>query len=200
MNQAGQLKDEIIRTEIIGAARQLFQRFGLLKTTMEDIARAAGKGKSSLYYYYESKDEIFHVVINEDMADVFEQVKAAVEKASSAEEKLKAFTTSRLKAINQKAALYGIVFGEISENPQLIKKLKKTYEARELELLKSILALGICNNEFKRIGDEDLNHLSYIMLSSIRGIEMSLLEDNCIKKMGDRLGFILDLMCHGIKD
>ena len=192
-------KDELIRVEVLKASRTLFQRFGLFKTTMEDIAKAVGKGKSTLYYYSESKDEIFDAVIREDMQEVFSQVKAAVEKACTAEEKLRMFTISKIRAINQKANLYGIVFGEISENPQLIKGLKKNFEAQELELLRDILVFGIHNNEFKRITDQDLDDLSHIMLSATRGIEMGLLEDCRIKKMGDRLEVILDLICHGIK-
>jgi len=192
-------KDELIRVEVLKASRTLFQRFGLFKTTMEDIAKAVGKGKSTLYYYYESKDEIFDAVIREDMQEVFSQVKAAVEKACTAEEKLRMFTISKIRAINQKANLFGIVFGEISENPQLIKGLKKNFEAQELELLRDILVFGIYNNEFKRITDQDLDDLSHIMLSATRGIEMGLLEDCRIKKMGDRLEVILDLICHGIK-
>ncbi|MBL0739629.1 TetR/AcrR family transcriptional regulator [Chryseolinea lacunae] len=192
-------KDELIRVEVLKASRNLFQRFGLFKTTMEDIAKAVGKGKSTLYYYYESKDEIFDAVIREDMQEVFSQVKAAVEKAGTAEEKLRMFTTSKIRAINQKANLYSIVFGEISENPQLVKALKKNYEAQELQLLRDILLFGIANDEFKRIGDDDLDDLSHIMLSATRGIEMGLLEDCRIKKMGDRLEVILDLICHGIK-
>lgn len=192
-------KDELIRVEVLKASRNLFQRFGLFKTTMEDIAKAVGKGKSTLYYYYESKDEIFDAVIREDMEEVFSQVKTAVEKAGTAEEKLRTFTTSKIRAINQKANLYGIVFGEISENPQLVKSLKKNFEAQELQLLRDILLFGIANDEFKRIGDDDLDDLSHIMLSATRGIEMGLLEDCRIKKMGDRLEVILDLICHGIK-
>jgi AcrR family transcriptional regulator len=192
-------KDEMIRAEVVNAARGLFQRFGLFKTTMEDIAKAAGKGKSTLYYYYQSKDEIFDTVIKEDMEEVFNLVKAAVEKAATAEEKLKNFTASKIRAISQKAALYSIVFGEISENPQLIRKLKKSYEERELALLKSILVFGIARQELKKIDDATLEDVSYIMLSSLRGIEMGLLEDNRVKKMGDRLEFVLNLMCHGIK-
>lgn len=192
-------KDELIRTEVLNAARGLFQRFGLFKTTMEDIAKAAGKGKSTLYYYYQSKDEIFDSVIKEDMEEVFNSVKYAVEQASTAEEKLRTFTSSKIRAISQKAALYSIVFGEISENPQLIKKLKKSYEERELELLRGILSFGIARQELKKISDETLEDVSYIILSSLRGIEMGLLEDNRAKKMGDRLDFVLDLMCHGIK-
>ena len=48
-------KDEIIIKEVIEAAKVLFQRYGLKKTTMEDIAKFVGKGKSTLYYYFPSK-------------------------------------------------------------------------------------------------------------------------------------------------
>lgn len=192
-------KDEAIRAEIIRAARGLFQRYGLLKTTMEEIAKAAGKGKSSLYYYYTNKDEIFDAVVQEDMEETFSQVKAAVEKAECAETKLKAFSSTKIKALSQKVSLYGIVFGEIADNPQLIKRLKKRYEAREIELLRSVLAFGMETGEFKRLDLENLDDLTYIMLSAFRGIEMGLLEDNRITKMGDRLEIILDVLSNGIK-
>ncbi|WP_461492021.1 TetR/AcrR family transcriptional regulator, partial [Pontibacter sp. HJ8] len=51
-------KDEAIKTEILNEAQKLFRHFGWTKTTMEDIAKATGKGKSTLYYYYKSKDDI----------------------------------------------------------------------------------------------------------------------------------------------
>jgi hypothetical protein len=37
------------------------------------------------------------------------------------------------------------------------------------------------------------------MLSALRGIEMSLLEDNRIKSMGDRIDLILDILANGLK-
>jgi len=192
-------KDEAIRAEVIQAARELFQRFGLLKTTMEDIAKATGKGKSTLYYYYTSKDEIFEAVIKEDMADVFVQVKKAVEKVNTAELKLKSFTLTRLNLLEQRVNLFNIVCGEIADNPAIVRKNKKEYEEQELELLRSILAFGVKSGEFRKIDKEDIDNLSFVMLSALRGIELSLLEDCRMKKMGDRMDLILDILANGIK-
>jgi len=192
-------KDEAIRAEVIQAARELFQRFGLLKTTMEDIAKATGKGKSTLYYYYTSKDEIFEAVIKEDMADVFVQVKKAVEKVNTAELKLKSFTLTRLNLLEQRVNLFNIVCGEIADNPAIIRKNKKEYEEQELELLRSILAFGVKSGEFRKIDKEDIDNLSFVMLSALRGIELSLLENCRMKKMGDRMDLILDILANGIK-
>lgn len=47
-------KDELLKEKILTGADMLFQKYGLTKTTMEDIAREAGKGKSTLYYYFKS--------------------------------------------------------------------------------------------------------------------------------------------------
>jgi AcrR family transcriptional regulator len=67
-------KDDIIKDDILKEAQKLFQQFGVKKTTMEDIAKAMGKGKSTLYYYYCSKEDIFDAVITKEMDEVFERV------------------------------------------------------------------------------------------------------------------------------
>lgn len=192
-------KDEVIRVDVLKAARDLFQRFGLCKTTMEDIAKAAGKGKSTLYYYYTSKDEIFNAVIEDEMHEVFSTVRDAVENAATAEDKMKAFTTTKIKALAEKVNLYSIVRGESTDNSQLIRKLRKKFDNREIGLIQSILTFGMSTNEFRPIDPIDLENMAYIIVSAIRGIEMNLIEDNTIKKIGDRLESVLGLMCNGIK-
>jgi AcrR family transcriptional regulator len=44
-------KEEQLREDVIQSAQQSFQQFGLHKTTMEDMAKAMGRGKSTLYYF-----------------------------------------------------------------------------------------------------------------------------------------------------
>jgi len=63
-------KEEIIRNEVIITAQRLFQKYGYSKTTMEDIAKAMDRGKSTIYYYFKSKDEIFEAVIIKEADDV----------------------------------------------------------------------------------------------------------------------------------
>ncbi len=52
-------KKEKIKIKIGEAAMQCFSRYGLDKTTLDDIAKGVGLRKSSLYYYYKNKEEIF---------------------------------------------------------------------------------------------------------------------------------------------
>ena len=48
-------KEDDIQKQILQAALQLFQAHGFRRVTMDDVAKAIGKGRSSLYYYYKSK-------------------------------------------------------------------------------------------------------------------------------------------------
>lgn len=80
-------KDELIKTEILREAQKLFVHYGWSKTTMEDIAKAAGKGKSTLYYYYKSKEQIFDNVVTREMEEVFRITNEEVQKAQTAEDR-----------------------------------------------------------------------------------------------------------------
>lgn len=89
-------------------------------------------------------------IFNEMESQVLDLVTEAVKKAEPAEEKLSTFTSTKIKWLNQKRALYNIVISEMSENPQLIRSLKKCYESKAHALLKEILAYRIKNKEFKK--------------------------------------------------
>ncbi|PZM79053.1 MAG: TetR/AcrR family transcriptional regulator [Candidatus Melainabacteria bacterium] len=86
------------RAEIILAARKLFKRFGVKKTTMRDIASEAGLAVGTLYLYFKSRDEVVLAC-----AEAFEQVhleaaKLALESSGSPAERLKMYILGRFRA------------------------------------------------------------------------------------------------------
>jgi len=192
-------KDDIIKEEILKEAQKLFRQFGVKKTTMEDIAKAAGKGKSTLYYYYCSKEEIFDAVILMEMNEVFSCVKLAVEKASSAEEKMKAFTLNKIRAVQKKANLYKIVRGEMQDNMRCMKHLHAEYDMQETQLVKEILTFGIENGEFTKQISEELDILPSVMVSSLRGLEQDIFTGTKYTKLESRMESIMGILMRGLK-
>ena len=55
------------REENLRAASVAFQKFGLAKTTLEDISNECGIKTSVLYYYFKNKDEILNIMFNTDL-------------------------------------------------------------------------------------------------------------------------------------
>jgi AcrR family transcriptional regulator len=73
-------KDEV-KEKIGKGAMRCFAQFGLDKTTLDDIAKTVGLNKTSLYYYYKSKEDIFiEVAIKEGYDFIMSLQKEALKK------------------------------------------------------------------------------------------------------------------------
>ncbi|MDQ3291636.1 MAG: TetR/AcrR family transcriptional regulator [Bacteroidota bacterium] len=192
-------KDEIIKAAILKGGQRLFQQFGLNKTTMEDIAKSIGKGKSTLYYYYKSKEEIFSEVILKEMQSVFEATQKAVNETESAFEKLRAFALIRYKEIKARTNLYNFVNTECNEGFQLALPLRNQFNTKEILIVKSILISGAQQNQFKSFEEEDLNIMAQVFVSAIRGVELDLIMDENTPGFEKRIEVIVDVLINGIK-
>ena len=62
------------RQRLIEVARELFAKNGLEATTMNDIAKASGRGRRTLYTYFRHKEEIYYAVIEEELALLSEKM------------------------------------------------------------------------------------------------------------------------------
>lgn len=194
-----QSKDEIVKADIMRAAEELFQKWGLNKTTMEDIAKQAGKGKSTLYYYFKSKEDIFTAVAMKEMNEIFRITTEAVENAHSAGEKLQAFASIKLQEMRKRVNCYELVRQEVREMSDWIKSLRGKFDSKEVELLKKIIVFGIRNGDFMLFNETELDLLSTVIVNSFRSIEMELVLDNRDHDQQIRLDFMVNILVKGLK-
>ena len=68
------MEDIDIKNRIIEVAQDIFKKYGFRKSTMDEIAEAAGKGKSTLYHYFKSKEEVFAAVIEKESNIMFKEL------------------------------------------------------------------------------------------------------------------------------
>lgn len=193
------VKEDIFKEDIIREAQKLFQLYGLKKTTMEDIAKALGKGKSTLYYYYQSKEQIFEEVLQRELQEVFRQTQFAVESVESAGEKLKVFAVTRIKVLSNMLNLYRLVCSEFVDQIPCGRVLFNEYSQLEINLIKSILLYGIEKGEFNREIEKEMDLLPSVVVSSIRGIERDFFSDKLVG-LEFRIGAISNLFLNGLKN
>lgn len=74
-------KDNEKRDLILDAMKRLMQNDSAKTASVNDIAKEAGIGKGSIYYYFKSKEEILEAVIERSYSDVIENGKKLVEAA-----------------------------------------------------------------------------------------------------------------------
>jgi AcrR family transcriptional regulator len=57
------------RKEILDAAKEFFQTKGYERTAVSDIVKKVGVAQGTIYYYFQSKDEIADAVIDRDLQE-----------------------------------------------------------------------------------------------------------------------------------
>jgi len=201
-------KEEIIQNEVITTAQRLFQKYGYSKTTMEDIAKTMGRGKSTLYYYYKSKDEIFEAVILKEADEVVHEILEATKQKTTAEDKLKSYLTTSLESIKVKLNLYEAIRKELldSEDISFNQKHLTTpimqYNTREIQVVKDILLLGLKNKEFTTSISENVDLIAYTVITALRSIAMDLaLNEKDLHPFFeiDKMNIMITILLRGLK-
>jgi AcrR family transcriptional regulator len=61
-------------TEILDAAERVFTQYGARRANVEDVAKAAGVSRSTLYRAYPTKDALLRAVLDREIDEFFDQL------------------------------------------------------------------------------------------------------------------------------
>lgn len=65
---------EALRSRLLQVGRELFARYGLRKTTVEELAREAGVAKGTFYLFFPSKEALYGQVLLQELPRFAERV------------------------------------------------------------------------------------------------------------------------------
>jgi AcrR family transcriptional regulator len=197
------IKDDLFQGQVIKAAQQLFRQYGLQKVTMDDVARAVGKGRSSLYYYYKNKIEIFGAVMDVEIGEILAEMARAVDKAVGVEEKIRAFCVTKLKEARKRREFYATLetamdADERSHYAKAEHTIRAKMMAQEGDLVRKILTGGVANGELRPVDPKELEGLVFVLLSSIHGLKRELVTDNDFRRIEPAVHTLARMVVHGL--
>jgi len=135
---------ESVKQEILDTAKYVFAKYGYKKTTMNDIAKAIGKAKSSLYYYFSSKDEIFTCVVENELIKTKDLCLMNASKAEDCIGKLKAYVFATQGGISDLAEEFGdTIISEFFEFIPHIKNVIKKHMEDHVNTISQIIEKGV---------------------------------------------------------
>jgi AcrR family transcriptional regulator len=137
---------------IIEAAGKIFERFGYTKTSMNDIARAARKGRRTVYTYFTSKEDVFRAVIETEVRELANRLIEMISQDMPADEKLRIYMHTRMNAVKDLTIYYEALRQDLMGNLGLIENLRREYDELEVTLIRQILDEGVSKALFD-IGD-----------------------------------------------
>jgi AcrR family transcriptional regulator len=187
--------DKEVRESIVEAARAIFARYGFRKATMDDIAQAAHKGKSSLYHYFESKDDVFRAVVEKEGNILESEMGHALEKENTPQAKLVTYTIKRMEILNRVANFYSAFQDDYLENYGFIQKIRKKYDEWELDTIKKILQEGIDNDIFRI---KDLQLSAYAIVTTMKGFEYHWAMQKDTSELKSGINSLFEILFNGI--
>ena len=148
----------IHRQRIAVAAETLFASKGVSVTSMDDIAKAAGYSKATLYVYFQSKEEIIGVLTLKSMEGLYECLSQALQSTKSMQEKYYLLCQALLQYSEDYPFYFKTVLEQINIDMEHSDCPKEDYETFHI--------------------GEKINHLLYDFLSE--GIKSCIFRDDLV--------------------
>ena len=174
------------REKIASAASVLFMERGIAATSMDDIAKAAGYSKATLYVYFENKEEIVGILVLDSMKKLYHYIASALEQQQTTKEQYNFICRGLVQYQEEFPFYFKMVLDKINidfESKEYLPEERETYQIGEEinEKIKNFLLSGMEKGDLRN----DLDIMPAIfnfwgMLSGI--IQLAANKEEYIKK------------------
>ncbi len=159
---------EQVKEEIVTGAGEIFSRFGYRKTTVAEIAQRVNKAKSSIFHYFNSKEEIFLAVLKKEGRELSRLFNEIIEKEKTPQLKLRAYFLTRVEVMASIVNFYQALNDVELEHLDFIKNLRRFHIERERDRVADILKEGIDLGIFEI---EDVTLSAGSIVTAFKGFE-----------------------------
>jgi len=180
---------------ILRAARRMFARYGLKKTSLDEIARTARVAKGTIYNYFGSKDQVYLGVLRREAEEIVRNVLSATEKVAAPEEKLVAFVRAKFRYMRQALNILNLDREGIEKYMPAAEGIRNDFFDQEVKMIDSILRQGAEKGVF-RLGDAFLT--AKAIGYALRGFELNWLIQENEERIEQYLAELMNLLFFGI--
>jgi AcrR family transcriptional regulator len=184
-----------IREAIVDIAREIFARYGYRKTTMDTIARAARKGKSSVYYYFKNKEELMQAVLDKEIAGLKREIANAMALATDPQEKFHTYVLTRMRIFGRIARSFSTFKYEYLEEYNIIQRLRENYDKYEMKFIRDILEEGLKKGVFSMA---DPQMTAFAIVVALKGFEYMWATEEDLEKIEKKILSLTDILFNGI--
>lgn len=157
------------RQKLIDIARQLFAKNGVANTTMNDIAVASGKGRRTLYTYFNSKEEVYSAVIESELERLSDKLDEVAAMKMRPLDKVIELIYTHMIMIRETVVRNGNLRAEFFRNIWMVEKVRKKFDDYEIDLFRKVYQEGKADGEFDI---DDVNLVADITHYCIKGLEV----------------------------
>ena len=146
------------RAQIVDAALACFSRKGYNNTTMDDIVAESGLSKGSLYWYFDSKDELFEAAVASFFEELGQEALASLDQYPTATGKLRGGALALADFCRKAQGLFALLLEFLAQSDRR-EEASRFWAGILVQYNKAIAEIveeGIRNGEFRPVDAEEL--------------------------------------------
>lgn len=160
-------QQEARREEIIGVTLRLVAENGFQKTSMREIAVFANMGKSSLYDFFKTKDEIIVYAVEKIIEETIQKFQRIIADESSPEQCLRKIMRKHLQVPKQYRTVLMWLNTESDHLEEEYRKRLKAMRYKYQDIIKSVIENGESAGIFRKT---DAGLLTRLLINSVMAI------------------------------
>jgi AcrR family transcriptional regulator len=154
------------RIQILLAAKGCFAQFGYDKTTLDDIGKRLELNKSSLYYYFKNKEEIFTAVVVQEAENIILELQQEMSGHQEPEEKIQLYMSKRLGYYRKALSLHQL-------SAESVRQIQPGFHALYNDILQR--EIGFISQELTwmdpQLNEVMVKHIAELIISSADAIK-----------------------------
>lgn len=155
------------KKEILQAAIRLFGQKGFEKTSVSDLAAAAGVGKGTIYGYFKTKDAIFLAFCEEEMEMAFAALKEQSDSDGHVLEQLFTLFFSQYRFVTENPDFGRVLLREMAFPARGMMEASKPLNDQYFKAVGKIVEAGIQRGELRKDTDVFLATVQFFALYQI---------------------------------
>jgi len=184
------------REKIIEIATKIFSRFGVKKSTMDDIASRIRIGKSTLYHYFKSKEEIFLEVVKKEAKILKSRINQVLKDAKTPQEKFRAYSKARIQYLRELRNYYATLTDDYMDIYAFSKEIREDFTNFEVNTITGIFQEGIQKGIFDI---KDPRITAKMVIIAFKGFEYLLVTQEEASDVENELDHMIDIFFRGIE-
>jgi len=180
---------------ILNTAKKMFGRYGLQKTTLDEIARMAHVAKATIYNYFGSKDRVYLEVLRREANEIVEKISFSVDQEVLPGGKVIAFARAKFRYMRHAINILNLDREGIEKLLPSAESIRSELFEREVNIIRSILEEGVEKGIFR---------LNNVLLAAtaighaLRGFELHWLVQESEERIEYYLDELMNILFYGL--
>ena len=163
---------------------------------MDDISKAVGKSRTSIYYYYKNREEVFQAVLENLIREVISEIDSNMKKKKTFEGKIQQFCLSKVKTSEERSSFFRAIEAGM-DNEEKSKHITDAHNRMmeaERNLLLNLFSTSINTGVIPKVAIEEQETIIFILQSSIRGIRREMSLKNSFKSLNNTVSTLTSMV------